>query len=344
MVDILKGKQKNDLPNDIDKLGRLVYNFQNINSEEIEHFYSTKIANKETGKLLSRHIEVECTSIKDMIKYQKLIDISLFYYLEKITKDSNKDNCIYTASFSISYKFQNFISNTENVVLNTSTSEKPYRISEVKTLGAYTNMEYSCWNSVDNTKIKSLFKGQYNHYLSSKEEHAFAQIISLFGCESSRNPTTYITAPMVLELADYFYYEERREDKKCLFFSLLNKSNQSENSEKDKMEIESTLNDCQEEIENLKEKSSTIKMCFLKYFPMAIKNAVSGSRGISEKLNKEKKDYFHQYDYGRANINSEKELDEKNNQLTTLWQESFPKKELTDLIKDWYDIDLIGDN
>jgi len=63
-------------------------------------------------------------------------------------------------------------------------------------------------------------------------------------------------------------------------------------------------------------------MCFLKYFPMAIKNAVSGS--ISEKLNKEKKIIF----------------------TNTIMEEPtlIPKKELTDLIKDWYDIDLIGDN
>jgi hypothetical protein len=55
---------------------------------------------------------------------------------------------------------------------------------------------------------------------------------------------------------------------------------------------------------------------------MAIKNAVSGS--ISEKLNKEKKIIF----------------------TNTIMEEPtlIPKKELTDLIKDWYDIDLIGDN
>ena len=76
---------------------------------------------------------------------------------------------------------------------------------------------------------------------------------------------------------------------------------------------------------------------------MAIKQAVSGSRVISDRLNETKNSkLFHNYDYGRANINKEKELETKNNTLKLLWQKEFPNKKITNLIKDWYDIELTG--
>lgn len=323
----------NQFISELGLLGRLIYHSQIITDFDIKSFYSKKVVDEKTGKLISRHIEIECFCIKDLIKNQQLIDISLCHYLEEIYEKAKVDNTIYTTSFSLSYKFPNFISNTENIVLNTSTSQKPYRIAEVKTLGAYTNMEYNCWNNIDNNKIKLLFKGQYNKDLSDKEDYAFSQIISLFTCEASRNPTTYITAPMVLELAEYFYYYERREDKKELALKL---------SQNQHQEIE--LNQYLTEIEILKEKSSTIKMCFERYFPMAIKNAVSGSRFISNEFNKYNEKYFHQYDNGRQNIKEAIELINKNKELTYLWKESFPDRQITDLVQDWYDIDLIGEN
>jgi hypothetical protein len=36
----------------------------------------------------------------------------------------------------------------------------------------------------------------------------------MLACESSRNPTTYITAPMVLELIDYEYANLENEENK----------------------------------------------------------------------------------------------------------------------------------
>lgn len=328
---------------DIDKIGRKIYNCQSIKND-FKNFYSTYIGNLETGELLSRNIEIKCSSIKDMIKNQRLIDISLCNHLERMEQQAKKDNFIYKDSFSISYKFPNFISNIESVTLNTSTSDKPYRISEIKTLGAYSNMEFNCWSVLDNNKIQTIFKGESKIHISYKEKYALSQVISLFACESSRNPTTYITAPMVLELAEYFYHGERREERKELFLKLSHQLAENEYSESDVIEMKNELNHCLEEIEILKEKSLTIKMCFERYFPMAIYKAVSGSRTTSDKLNLQKKDqYFHRYDYGRANINKEKELEEKNTIIKNLWNEAFPDRDINNLVKDWYDIELIGD-
>jgi hypothetical protein len=365
---------KND---DINKLGRKIYNFQSTKND-IEGFCSNFIVNLKTKELLSRNIEIKCNSIKDMIKNQRLIDQSLCCYLKLLEKEAKTDNSTYSDSFSVSYKFPYFISNIENIVLNTSISDKPYRISEVKTLGAYSNMEYNCWDDLDNNKIKSIFKGEYkeNIYFSYKEKYAFSQIISLFGCESSRNPTTYITAPMVLELAEYFFYSEKgqetREDKRELqkiislklchsfdkkYLPKLKEIKQSTSSDKEynesikKLKFHNELDDLEEEIDKsnytikmLNNKSLIIKDYFLNVFPMAINKAVSGSRVTSDKLNKlNDEQYFHQYDYGRVNINIEKELEEKNANLKQLWHDAFPDKNITDLVLDWYDIKLVGD-
>lgn len=63
-------------------------------------------------------------------------------------------------------------------------------------------MEFNCWSVLDNNKIQTIFKGKEDTFISYKEKYALSQVISLFACESSRNPTTYITAPMILELAE----------------------------------------------------------------------------------------------------------------------------------------------
>lgn len=337
----MKNKKANN--DDINKFGRQVYNYQSKDCN-IKDFYFSRIENQLTGELISRNIEIQCISIKDMIKHQKLVDQSLMLYLEKMNKEAKNSECVYNASFSVSYKFPTFISNIESVVLNTSTSDKPYRISEVKTLGAYSNMEYSCWNVLNNKKIQTVFKGQYNKYSSYEENYAFSQVISLFACESSRNPTTYITAPMVLELAEHFYNNELREDKKTSFLKLSSKLNTSLLDEEEELKVKNELAKYEKEIEVLKTRSKTIKMCFEYYFPMAIDKAVSGARVTSDKLNKiNNNKYFHQYDFGRPNINKEKELEEKNSVLKQLWEDTFPDREITELIKDWYDIELIGE-
>lgn len=363
---------------DINRLGRKIYNYQS-EPYDTDDFYYSRIVDKNTGKLLSRQIEIKCLSIKCLIKYQRLIDNSLCRYLETMSLNAKKDDFKYSASFSISYKFPNFISNIESIILGTSTTDKPYRTSENKTLNAYSNMEYTCWNSIDNKKIQFIFHGKYLDNLSNKEEHAFTQVISLFATEASRNPTTYITAPMVLELAENFYYsldgqverENSRENQKILLSKLCSKYNneylptlqklkqqcKTEKEYNDKFAklqnseeiiyLEKEINRSSNIIEMLNSKALIIKDYFFNLFPMAIDKAVSGSRVTSDKLNKAPDNldnkYSHQYDFGRPNINKEKELEEKNNTLKQLWEDTFPDREITDLVKDWYDINLVGE-
>ena len=337
-------KTKDD---DINRFGRQIYNYQS-KPNDIDDFYYSRVVDQKSGKLLSRQIEIECLSIKCMIKYQRLIDNSLCRYLEAMSFNAKQDNVVYSDSFSISYKFPTFISNIESVVLNTSTSEKPYKTSEVKTLGAYSNMEYSCWDSIDNKKIQLIFYGNYSCNFSNKEEYAFKQVISLFATEASRNPTTYITAPMVLELAEV----EASKIQSLIYGEDVANTLTDLYKQRDRIiqgaQNKYTINDIENIIFSIdryaNNKALLIKDFFLKYFPMAIDKAVSGSRVTSDKLNKTNDSrYFHQYDLGRPNLNKEIELESKNNTLQTLWQNTFPDREITDLVKDWYDIDLMGE-
>jgi hypothetical protein len=124
----------------IARLGRKIYNYNK--DKDFEDFYSKYIDCDDQLTIISRNIEVSCKNVKDMIKYQKHIDIML---LEHLTVMEEKIELIeeehifnyfkyqkpYIQSFAVSYKFINdikprFITNIESIKLSTSTSEKPY--------------------------------------------------------------------------------------------------------------------------------------------------------------------------------------------------------------------------
>ena len=255
-------------------------------------------------------------------------------------------------------RLDNFISNIESVVLNTSSTEKPYRSSKVATLSAYINMEHTCWNNINKQDIKQCFYGKTIKN-SIEKEYAFSQIISLFTCEGSRNPTTFLTAPMVFELAEHFYQNEERENKKDLLIKLSCEIRQDNYlTEKEREEKEMLFDKYIEQIGILKDRALTIKYCFINYFPMAIKDAVPASRHtsliINEAINNvndtqyKLDNYYHQYDTGRPNVPKFELLTQKTSELFAIWskevlgQEELSEQSLIDLTRDWYNIELSG--
>ena len=310
----------------IARLGRKIYNYNK--DKDFDEFSSKYIDCDDQLTILSRNIEVSCKNVKDMIKYQKYIDIML---LEHLTFMEEKIELIeeehilnyfkyekpYIQSFAVSYKFINdikprFITNIENIKLSTSTSENPYRVSEIKTLdsksnkpmvSSYKEIDYSCWNYIDNNTLKSELKGTGIYMLSYDQKIACEQIIGMLACESSRNPTTYITAPMILELIDYEYANLENEENK---------------------------------------KSSIANKIFIKYFPMAQDKAVSISRFISKQLDGEDPSLQHCLDNGLETTNCVliKKFIKTEKDLVKYWHDIFPDKNINELVVDWYGIEL----
>lgn len=152
-------------------------------------------------------------SIKDVIISQRLIDKSLKLELKNLIQ--NKEQINNPHIFTTSFKFNNFSTyNTSHKLANSKKPfvvEKPeaYRQDLIESLNSYdsdndkTPTIRKSWEKIAsfkdiNTQLKKLFKSR-----NVEEEHIekIKEIVSLlFITESSRNPTTFIMAPIFLEL------------------------------------------------------------------------------------------------------------------------------------------------
>jgi hypothetical protein len=173
-------------------------------------------------------------------------------------------------------------------------------------------MEYICWDSLSNNeRLCEILKGtiQVN---SHKEAYACSQILSLFTCETSRNPSCFITAPLTLELAEKEYTSAQKKHKNI-------------------------------------DRKLTIKNFVNDNFPPVIDKAVQASRHISNLKNQEYKDekesiFYHKYDNGRSSIADSRLLQNKTEKLIDKYTKSKTQDYFCELLnqisKNWYDIDV----
>lgn len=165
---------------------------------------------------------IEWKNVRELISEQCFYNKKLFDRLSfLLTKSEEKpeQSKTYTESYSLTVKFKDpsenivFASQVECIKLSATRDKMPYRVSEIKTLPAekegvggasYKNIKYQCWEYIDNSVIKKILKGKLDQQLDYDQKISCSQIIAMIVCESSRNPTSYITAPMTLELIDYW--------------------------------------------------------------------------------------------------------------------------------------------
>jgi hypothetical protein len=329
----------------LDCCGRYIYNSQDDDDEDPENIFRDN--DEGNFAAVNRNLNIECASIKELIKQQKIVDKSLKLKLERQQELSDEHDKKYSSSYSVSFKFGDYTTSSENNLINTRSGDTHgYRLAKIGTLGTYENIQYTCWDGIDITKLKQALKGE-DVEIDEQEALALSQIVSLFVCESSRNPSTFLTAPMCLELAEkeFTSRKEKLEEKKE---SLSSKKNTKLGKEK--------IEKCDDDLEQLDaDKSEIIKGFIFDYFPMVMKNATSASRHISNQINKFKncEEFAHNYDNGRADINDADKLNERTLKLIKKWdkEENNKSKEeffdsMNSIVSDWYDIDtedLLGD-
>ena len=304
--------------------GRVVYNFQSIKLSDFQNLFR-----KDELSLhgqVSRFVSKECDSILQAITLKNLIDKSIYSEIKTIGKEY-----ICHSTYSNCFVFPKFTSNVESHTF----SKNGLHIAYVGSLSSYSEIDFSCFDSLNNEHIKYIFsngkKGsaiEINNDISLK----LSQMTSLFLCETSRNPTSFLTIPMCLEISEKLY-KFARHHKYELFQYTLNDLHQNSSIYNDIKDEQKKLLLKKDEENILKinakidrnfintdnvteknyrdiEKSKIVKDVILIFFPLAIKNAVSASRYISKQINKFLKNdnLSHDYDEELGNVKDAKKL------------------------------------
>lgn len=326
----------------LDCCGRYIYNSQD-DGTSFENIFRGTVTAKFAA--VNRNINIKCASIKGLIKQQKIVDESLKLELETQKELSDLHEKKYSSAYSVSFQFKSFSTNSENHLLNTRPNDDHgYRLSKIGTLGSYESIQYTCWDAIDNEKLIKILN---NKRVKVDEEEALAlsQIVSLFVCESSRNPSAFLTAPMSLELAENEFNNKTTE---------LEQKVKSLRDKTKTKSVKAQLKQYTDELEELKSnKSEIIKNFILEYFPMAIEKAVSASRHNSNEINEmDIKEFTHKYDNGRAGVSHARKLESKTLKIIEKWDSeegNTIKKhffdDMNDMASKWYGIDtteLVG--
>lgn len=136
----------------------------------------------------------ECENIADAIQYKTLVDRSIISEINIIPKDK-----ICNFSYTNNVKLNNCTSNPE---VHYFSKTNGLHIAKVESLSSYEKMDFTCWKGVTNFRIQEMLKGE--EVSTNEESIALSQTLSLFLCESSRNPVSFFTAPMCFELSEHW--------------------------------------------------------------------------------------------------------------------------------------------
>lgn len=142
-----------------------------------------------------RFYSIKVDKISDMIIAKRWVDKSILKEIELL------GNSISSATYSNSFSLGSLaVSNVEMHYF----SKHKLHVTHIASLGTYSSMDFTCFDAINNTSMKSIFIGQNQNVDDVVSVH-LSQIISIFFCESSRNPSAFLTIPMCLELADKIY-------------------------------------------------------------------------------------------------------------------------------------------
>jgi hypothetical protein len=332
--------------------GRVIYNYhRNIFKQNIFR----------ENNLLSRAMTLPCKHISKAITYKSYIDRSLINELDIYSLNNKKTNkkeikdilqyatgerkaairnlhneeeawIISNYTYAQSFNMQSMCSNIEYHYF----SKYGNHVAYMKELTAYDSMDYyyNHFNNIDVQELKEFFKGSQKEW-SHQQEAGISQIITFFLCETSRNPATFFTFPMCLEIAEYISKNEAEELQ--IMDHLLNNAyfiNKKDVHQKEDIVF-----------------SDIVKAIITNFYPVSIEKAVSGCRTISEAVNTAIKNnnLEHNYDYSTGNISEARKL--LTIELSLLWAYQwimYNKNTLspnianidvyTKIAKDWYGI------
>jgi len=130
---------------------------------------------------------------------KRLIYKSIFCEIQLIGK-----KYICHSTYTNSFEFPNFASNIEDHYF----SKNGLHIAKVGSLSSYAQIDFDCFNTLDNESIKYILtNGRSGTKIEVNNEVScmMSQMVSLFLCETSRNPASFITIPMCLELGEFLF-------------------------------------------------------------------------------------------------------------------------------------------
>lgn len=287
---------------------------------------------------VNRSFDYPCTNIREAITLKKLVDKSIIGEIGIIGIE-NVCNSTYTNSF----KFSKFTSNIESHFF----SKKGLHIAHVGSLSSYSQIDFSCFDTFDNNQIKSILINTKEVNIDSPESLKLSQMISLFLCETSRNPASFFTIPMCLELGEWAFnqYQNKKIEELKEFIHKVHKKSiffmeKLENAQKAKKVNEDIINDKDSKDGDVKKaersivkaetdmkelfiidvesqpitKGKLVKDIVMNLFPLSMENAVQASRYISNRINEMLKkeqtqgELYHHYDLGMGSIKDAKKL------------------------------------
>jgi hypothetical protein len=325
----------------INVYGRCVYNSVSRSVYEKDDLFWS-----EDNRITKRCVFKEVKNIQEAIEFKVWVDKSI---MEEISyyRNAETSNIISSQTYSsyIIFSKYKFSSNLENVCF----SKHGARKTKVDSLGAYSTMDYSCFQQLSNNQIKSILKGEFTEELNDLQKSHFAQVMSLFLCEASRNPEALITLPMCLEIVgkiDLLESEDKNQKIRGISDLAINSHYKPKDSEKYKEKL------CKDRDELLDINSyvySNLVGYVIKYlFPMSMQGAVTGSRYISQEIEtklqgtKERAyDFYHEYDDKPGEARPASILLSRENDIVQYYLQQTPTlPELIDLSYQWYGINI----
>jgi|GEM_PF-5031070 len=315
----------------INYLGRLVYSFERLTSHEGDTF-SLQIAGNATEFTINesknlfrldehklhgqaaRSYQLGVENIIDAIMLKRLVDMSICCEITKIGEEG-----ICHSTYTNSFIFPQFTSNIEDHYF----SKTGFHIAKVGSLSSYGQIDFNCFDSLTNANIQFILTNGARGTeieISDPISRNMAQMVSLFLCETSRNPTSFITIPMCLELGEYLFALLNSEEPNIEEFTakvglIHSRSTNYMNLSQKLVELKEKLGSKVRDITKLEQdisakfidlttlesmdegedfriteifpKSRIMKDVVLSLFPLALEKAVQGSRYINAAISKE---------------------------------------------------------
>lgn len=349
--------------------GRVTYN-HNKDGNETNIFRNNGLVPKLAAEV-KRSFSYDCKNISEAIFLKRIVDISILDEIQVIGK-----NDICNSTYTNYFIFPSFSSNIENYYF----SKNGLKIAHIGSLSSYSQINFSCFDKFSNTAIKNVLISP--HTASSIDNDAslkLSQMISLFLCETSRNPTAFFTIPMCLEIGERLFetLQNKTErdilifknaikdihDNSSIYKSLtvrkeeLEKTVSVEGNNKEFKKLVKEINSKFIDIEHLDIhlilKSDVIKDVIINLFPMSMAKAVPASRYISNEINTKLGIDFnsvihHQYDYDKGSIQDAVNLLNTERCLIDAYKKLIANTEdnketvsiLNDIARNWFNLEL----
>ena len=299
---------------------------EKLEVSEVENLFRRD--NRSLHGQTDRSFECKVKDIIDAIILKRLIDKSIYCEINLI---GAKNIC--HSTYTNSFKFRNFTSNIEDHYF----SKTGLHIAKVGSLSSYAQIDFECFDALDNSSIKYILTNgksgteiEFNNEISRQ----MSQMVSLFLCETSRNPASFLTIPMILEISEWFFIlsksiTDEDQTKAISFIDLIHnesyyynklieqrkklKKDSDDKPENDKIkkalkkievDIKKNFVDS-ENIGNDIPKSKIVKDFILNLFPLSMEKAVQGCRYINNIISNkmtEESGYYQRYDRGDGSI------------------------------------------